>query len=202
MAPKSIDFWDKIATKYAGRPVDDVASWDATIVRTLDLIPADGHVLEVGCGTGPSAIRLAASGADILATDISPEMIAIAQRHDPIPNLRFEVGTLAREDLQENSYDAVVAYNLLHLLEDIPGAVRRAYALTKPGGVFVSKSACLAWYFRPLIAGMRAFGKAPFVNFISADALDQAMIDAGFVIESAEMFPAKGRVRLIVARKP
>jgi ubiquinone/menaquinone biosynthesis C-methylase UbiE len=51
-----------------------------------------------------------------------------------VSNLRFDRATLFDPELEEGSFDAVLAFNLLHLLEDIPAAIQRIRALPRPGG--------------------------------------------------------------------
>ncbi|MEQ9811291.1 MAG: class I SAM-dependent methyltransferase, partial [Azospirillaceae bacterium] len=52
-------FWDRAAPKYSRQPVKNVAAWDVTLERTRRHMSPTDHVLEVGCGTGSSALRLA-----------------------------------------------------------------------------------------------------------------------------------------------
>ncbi len=58
------------------------------------LLSADHDVLEIGCGTGSTALRLAPYTRRLLATDVSPNMIAIAREKlaaEPVPELSFAV---------------------------------------------------------------------------------------------------------------
>ena len=54
-------------------------------------------VLELGCGTGYFTRELARSGADIVAVDVSPELLEIARANCSAPNVRYEI---------QNAYDA------------------------------------------------------------------------------------------------
>jgi hypothetical protein len=76
----------------------------------------------------------------------------------------------------------------------------------KPGGSFISSTACLrdSWVpFGPLIAMMRLFGKAPrVVQLLSSRALKNAITDAGFVDVEAPDVGAKKMVAFLVATKP
>jgi len=72
-------FWDRAARKYAASPIDDEAGFERTLARTRALMPPDARVLELGCGTGTAALRLADSVKSHVGTDISAGMIAIAQ---------------------------------------------------------------------------------------------------------------------------
>ncbi|MEQ9814069.1 MAG: class I SAM-dependent methyltransferase, partial [Azospirillaceae bacterium] len=143
----------------------------------------------------------------LTATDISAEMIAIARQKaaaQGVENVTFRPGTLEDPDLPPASFDAVLAFNLLHLVADVPAALARAAAVLKPGGVFISKSACLkrqGWYLRPLIGAMRALGRAPYVAFFTAADLDRMVAAAGFDIVEAEDIPPGAPTRFIVARK-
>ena len=66
----------------------------------------------------------------------------------------------------------VLALNLLHLLPDRPAALAKIHRLLKPGGLFISSTACLAdrmWFLRPVIPVMQWLGKAPYVSFVGSD---------------------------------
>ncbi len=51
--PYKARFWDRIAPKYAKSRIGDMAGYDKTIDRTLDLLATGNTVVELGCGTGP-----------------------------------------------------------------------------------------------------------------------------------------------------
>ena len=67
--PTDIAFWDKIAERYAARPIDNPDAYEATLERVRHWLHPDWHVLELGCGTGTTALKLAGSAAQITATD-------------------------------------------------------------------------------------------------------------------------------------
>jgi 2-polyprenyl-3-methyl-5-hydroxy-6-metoxy-1,4-benzoquinol methylase len=134
-------------------------------------------------------------------------MIAIAREKaaaQGVANVRFEQGTLSEVSLAEGPFDVVLAFNLLHLLEDISGAARRAHALLRPGGRFVSKTVCLAEQTRlwsvPLAAA-RAFGFAPFVRCLTVAELEDAIRGASVEIVETGFYPPSPPSRFVVARK-
>ena len=199
-------FWDKIADRYAKRAVSDEASYAATLDIARSYLPEDASVLEIGCGTGSTALRMAGDVAQYLGTDISPRMIEIAEQKTKdtgVSHVRFQAA-VAEADVG-GPFDAVLAFNLLHLLEDVPQVLDQANAMLKSGGVIVSKSGCLGEGVKTLlwapIAIARLLGKAPKVAFHNRAQLDQMFKDAGFAIERAEMLPEKSMNRVIVARK-
>jgi len=200
-------FWDKAAPGYAKSPIKDEASYEKTLVRTRAHFSRDDDVLELGCGTGTTALKLADDARHILATDISAKMIEIAQakaRDQSIANVEFVTATADDRDLDGRTFDAVLAFNVLHLLDDLDATLRRIAVLVRPGGLFISKTVCLAgqrWYMKPMVSVMQAFGKAPYVRFLGLDELDQAIASAGFdIIETADD-PGKLPRRFIVARR-
>ena len=93
------------------------------------------RALDVGCGTGAFARRLAERCAAVDAIDVSPEMIAIARsRSAEVPGVRWLLGDVLTHDLEADGYDAVTAIASLHHLPLEPG-LRRLAALVRPGGV-------------------------------------------------------------------
>ena len=195
-------FWDNIAERYAREPIKDMASYEHTLERTASYLRPGMQVLEIGCGTGSTALRLASTGARITATDLSPEMIRIARaKPAPDPAPRFEVATA--EALPEGPWEAVLAFNLLHLVRDVPAVLRRIRAQMAPGAVFVSKSAALGsgpLWIRAVIPPMQWIGKAPFVNVFTTQALDAMVREAGFEILETGDFPKKPPAHFIAAR--
>ena len=72
-------FWDRVAERYAARPIKDVASYEAMLADVASRLTASDRVIEIGCGTGGAAIRLAPGVSQWKATDSSPEMVRIAR---------------------------------------------------------------------------------------------------------------------------
>lgn len=71
-------FWDRIAPKYAYRPVDDPGAYEEKLALVASLLQPDDSVLEIGCGTGTTALRLAPGVAHYTATDGAGAMVGIA----------------------------------------------------------------------------------------------------------------------------
>ena len=86
-------FWDKIAEKYAKRPVADQSAYERKLATTRRYLRADMEVLEFGCGTGATALHHAPFVKHIRATDISGKMIEIARSKaeaQGVTNVTFE----------------------------------------------------------------------------------------------------------------
>lgn len=199
------EFWNKLAPRYAKSPIRDEHTFKKKLEITQTYFQPDWSVLEFGCGTGSTAIIHAPHVQHILATDISDQMLAIAEQKTNdagIDNISYRQGTLDSLALEPASFDAVLGLNILHLLPDLDAAVRRVHDVLKPGGVFVSSTALIgdiSLLWRLLIPGMQLLGFAPHVNRFSRQELVTSLTDAGFSIDR-EWVPAKGSV-FIVARK-
>lgn len=203
-------FWDKAAEKYAKSPIADPESYEHTLGRTRSYLSPSDTVLEVGCGTGSTALLLAGDVDQMVASDISGKMIEIATgkaEDEGVTNLRFVAADLFDDAIGKGPYDAVLAFNLLHLIEDTPLAVARISDLLKPNGIFVSKTVCKPVQGAPfkyrllrlIVPVMQLLGKAPFVRFMEIDDLEGLIRAEGFDILEAETRPVPSR--FIVARK-
>ncbi|MFO0874315.1 MAG: class I SAM-dependent methyltransferase [Phycisphaerales bacterium] len=91
------------------------------------------RALEIGCGGGMFTGMFAATGASIVAVDISPELIEIAKRRN-LPQDRVRFATTRFEEMDPaDPFDAVVGSSVLHHLE-VERSLQLMYALLKPGG--------------------------------------------------------------------
>lgn len=105
--------------------------------RLLRALPGRcGRVLDVGCGTGEFAARLAARADRVDALDLSPAMIAEARRTAPA-NVTCLLGDVATADLPAGAYDAVTSISALHHMA-LPGVLPRLGAALRPGGLLVA----------------------------------------------------------------
>ncbi|WP_304070232.1 class I SAM-dependent methyltransferase [Maricaulis maris] len=200
-------WWDKIAEKYSNDPIADVESWEFKLAKIRDKLTADSRLLEFGCGTGGTARRLADAAGSILATDISGEMLRIAEARgdeEGVTNIRYQRGDFVELDLPEGEFDMVLGMSILHLLEDRQAAMEKAMRLLKPGGVFITSTACLMdgmWFMVPILPIGRMLGAFPPVKVFGSKALRREIADAGFELDY-EWRPKPAAALFIVARKP
>ncbi|BDZ69885.1 class I SAM-dependent methyltransferase [Methanobacterium petrolearium] len=103
-------------------------------------------VLDLGCGTGTQALEIASDVKEVHGIDTSSKMIEIAKRkaHDrKTPNAHFRQATIFDERLLKESFDVILAFNILNYLEDTPEVMQRINELLKPGGFFISSTECM-----------------------------------------------------------
>jgi SAM-dependent methyltransferase len=98
------------------------------------------RLLDMGCGLGESAAYFAMRGAQVTATDLSPEMLRVARtvagRHGAA--LRESVASADALPFASASFDAVYIANTLHHLPDPPAVLREIQRVLRPGGWFFS----------------------------------------------------------------
>ena len=201
-------FWDRIADKYFKQPIADEEAYQEKLRRTRKHFNSDTTVFEFGCGTGGTAINHAPYVKHVHATDISPRMLEIARAQAAeknIDNVTFECADIAKFNAPAGAYDAVLGMSILHLVEDCDSAIAKVHQMLKPGGVFVSSTACLgdrmAW-FRFIAPIGRAIGKFPFVRVMKEDDLVGSLEAQGFTIED-RWRPNDGKAHavFVIARK-
>ncbi|MEM9187696.1 MAG: methyltransferase domain-containing protein [Myxococcota bacterium] len=206
VTPPSARFWDRIAERYAKKPVPDEEVYQRKLEITRGYFRPDMRVFEFGCGTGSTAIAHAQHVRQIRAVDISSKMIAIARRkaeQADVDNVIFECAEIDQLDIAPETYDVVMGHSILHLLRDKERVLEKVHAMLKPGGVFVSSTACIGDHMRwfAFVAPIGHFFRAiPYVQVFTQAELVQCVVSAGFEIEQ-EWRPGKDRGVFIVARK-
>jgi SAM-dependent methyltransferase len=196
-------FWNRFARRYAARPIKDIAAYEALLVDAASRLQPTDRVLEIGCGTGGTAIRPAGGVRSWTATDFSCEMIGIARGKPGPGNLHFVV-TAADDDLDGGPFDAVCAFNVLHLVKDIRATLPHLHCQLKPGGLLISKTWCFAdlpLALRALFAGLRTFGLFPTAASLTGEQLRCAIRETGFAIEDERVFGSRLQNAYIVARR-
>ncbi len=200
------DFWNKIAAKYATDPISDMDAYVETLERMQEILRPEHRVIEIGCGTGSTAITLAPRVETYLGTDIAHAMIntAKSKQSDNGPaNLGFAVGDA--QTIATGAHDVVLALNVFHLIDDIDGALDAIYRALPSGGLFIAKTSLIKsspWYVRAAIPVMRLLGKAPLVNPIDAYEWTDKIERTGFSVTEILIQDGLAPRCFTVAKKP
>ena len=140
-------FWTLFARPYAAKPVSDDAAYRRKLDLTARYLRPDMRLLEVGCGTGSTALHHAPSVARIDAVDYAQAMVDIARskaRAAGIANVTFAKARLDEVvPPPEGPWDMALALSVLHLLPDPEAGLDRLRALVRPGGHVVSSTVCI-----------------------------------------------------------
>jgi SAM-dependent methyltransferase len=94
------------------------------------------QVLEIGCGPGHLAIRLAERGLDVTALDVDPAMVERARRNASRAGAQvtFVVGDVAALDLSDTSFEVVVSTLSMHHWADVERGLAEVARVLRPGG--------------------------------------------------------------------
>jgi 2-polyprenyl-3-methyl-5-hydroxy-6-metoxy-1,4-benzoquinol methylase len=187
--------WDRLAGNW-DKPGISLGENDVKIIeKTKKYIDADSIVMDYGCATGSICLEMAGAVKEVHGIDISPKMIDIAKRkaaERKVKNVTFSQATIYDERFKKKSFDAILALNILHLLEKTPQVISRINYLLKPGGVLISATPCLG---QKKIVGillvvplflMSKIGILPAVKFFSLSGLKKVIANNRFQIIETE----------------
>jgi ubiquinone/menaquinone biosynthesis C-methylase UbiE len=186
--------------------VPDEAAYQKKLQVTRGYFQPDMEVLEFGCGTGSTAIAHAPYVKHILAIDFSSKMIEIARGKAAAGNvahITFECATIDAISVPDRSLDAVLGLSILHLLDNKEKVIGSVHRMLKPGGVFVSSTACLGdslKFFRFVAPVGKFLRLMPLFKVFSTSELLASLTEAGFEIVH-QWQPGKNKGVFIVAKK-
>jgi len=140
MVHEGADFWNDFhqQRRRSGRDLDWKGLWTAPFLTPLREAGVR-TLLELGCGTGNDAARLAAAGYEVIATDFSAEAIDAARaRHGS--TVTFLTADMTRQlPFADGSFDAIMSNVAMHMFPD--SVTRAVFAevgrLVRPGGLFL-----------------------------------------------------------------
>lgn len=156
------EFWNlRSATYDLDSGTEYAAAYEKTVSNALKYLNGDSRVLEFACGTGLTTVEIAPHVAFVRAIDISEKMVEKARAK--LEALGLSNVELSRTDLfdpclEEGSFDAVTAFNVLLYVEDRKAVLERIRSLLKPGEF--SSPPPTAWGRRSPGRAFGSFGRA------------------------------------------
>jgi ubiquinone/menaquinone biosynthesis C-methylase UbiE len=100
-------------------------------------IPKDKVVVDIGCGIGTLASRIAGFSKEVIGVDIAPERIERAKALHKADNLKFFVGAADNLPVESKSVDVVVSFAVFHHLDLEKMSLELKRVLRKGGIVFI-----------------------------------------------------------------
>jgi magnesium-protoporphyrin O-methyltransferase len=187
--------WEKLTST---APVSGIratvrAGRDAMRNTLLSWLPVDMNgmrLLDAGCGTGALAMEAASRGAEVVAIDLSPQLVALAAQRAGGANIRFSSGDMLDES--HGRFDYVVCMDsIIHYgAADAASALARLVARTERAVLFTFAP------FTPLLGTMLTVGKmfprgdkSPAIEPQSEAALRRRLAGpafAGFAVERSK----------------
>jgi len=203
---KSERFWDKTASQYDRIEMKDEQTYFQIIQRTKTHLKISNVVLDYGCGTGLISNEIAKDVKKIHAIDISSNMIAIAEekaKERNIANINYAHATIFDERYKKGSFDVILAFHVLHLLEDEHIVLQRMNELLKPGGLLISATPCVGEkiFLRNLLYIAGRVGLMPNIRSFKKRNLIDTIKKGNFSIVETDCLKKSSQEYFIVARK-
>ena len=162
--------YDFVENTFNGKVNRDIAQYVA------NLMTEDDNVLECACGTGMFSLPIAKRCKSLTATDFADKMLCQAQNKcKDLPNILFELADITRLNYDDESFDKVVAANVIHLLDNPAAAMSELMRVCKTGGFVIiptyinesTKSASAAAKFFNILGAnfKREFCRESYQNF-------------------------------------
>ncbi len=201
------EFWDRRARKYS----DEIEKHDAAYMKTLQgatsLLSVSDVVLDLGCASGEFALDLAPCVQRVHGIDTSTGMIALAMERAALraaSNVSFTSTDVLDRSLDAHGYTRVLAFSVLHLVQDLPAVLGRIHGLLRAGGLLISETPCfgergllLRWF----VGSAQKAKLLPPIRCLSVPQLEAAVSAAGFEIVESREWDRKNAVQWVVARK-
>lgn len=194
-------FWDNAAWVYDlfANVINRKADRKLCAVVAECIFPGD-EVLECACGTGLLSVVIAERCAHLTASDFSANMLRWAERKcRNLRNVSFEQGDISAIDHPDERFDAVVAANVIHLLDEPLRALRELDRVCRRGGKLI-----IPTYMNQTdkgttnsVSGAIARAGADFKRAFTPDSYRQFFADAGY--QDVRLTLCEGRVPCAVA---
>jgi SAM-dependent methyltransferase len=144
------------------------------------------RVLDLGSGGGFDALlaaRHVGPSGTVIGVDMTPEMIALAQRNAVkvgLDSVEFRLGDIERLPLDDASIDVIMSNCVINLAPDKPAVFREAYRVLAPGGRLAIADMVAIGDLPPAIAEDPAAYTGCIAGAAPAGELERMIADAGF----------------------
>ena len=132
-------FWNRYSKLYdfETRQFSGKAYSEMYQLMSHSLLP-NMTVLEIATGTGLIAINIATHVHSIEATDFSPKMIATAKKKKTPNNVHFSIEDATQLSFEDNTFDAVIISNALHIIPNPIKVLMSISRVLKPKGLLIA----------------------------------------------------------------
>jgi len=203
---KAEKFWDRTAKYYDKVEKRDEQTYLNIIERTGKYLKPEDIVLDFGCGTGLACNEIADKVKRIYAIDISTRMIEIAKSkadNCQIKNIDFTNTSIFDERYKRGSFDVILVFYILHLLEDTHKFMQRINELLVPGGLIISVTPCMGEkpLFNSLLSIGYKIGIAPEIVAFKFSELENLLVKAHFEIIESDFLRKNSPEYWLIAKK-
>jgi len=199
MANEQSEFWSKVAPKYDH--VVDLQIGPTTRSMARERVAKEGRLgdlAEFGCGTGYYTAVLADKANSVVATDVSPGMLALAKDHIKAPNVTFQVEDCQKTSLPTGAFDTAFMSLVIHFTEPDKTLAEMRRILKRGGTLLILNLDPRALHglnrlrslIRILYQGVVGYRRKPPKGFgshvLTAKELGDSLATSGFKVVSAE----------------
>ncbi|MFH1526570.1 MAG: class I SAM-dependent methyltransferase [Bacteroidota bacterium] len=199
-------FWDRTASSYDKEEKKDEKIYLQLIEKSKVYLKLTDFVLDFGCGTGLVSNEIANSARKIHAIDLSSKMIDIAKNKAEkreIFNIEYMHSTIFDSRLKKGTFDIILAFYVLHLVEDTQAVIQRINELLKPGGFIISATPCMGekLLLSRIFSIFSKVGIVPRIKSFKLYDLEQSLTDANFTIVEDDKLVGTSNQYFTVAKK-
>ena len=209
---KSKEFWDRASKNYDKTEERFEYIHSKSRENTKKYLNGSNIVLDYGCGTGTTSCEIANRVKEIHAIDISSKMIEIAKRKavaSKVENINFSQTDIFDKRYKKESFDVILAFNMLHTVADPQVVLQKIYELLKPEGLFISVTPCLrdkmAFLVNIQIQIVRILCKIGVIPIpirrLKSSELDDLVVNGGFQTIDTEKLYKGASSYFVVAKK-
>lgn len=204
---KTEKFWNKLSVNYSGEIKDTDHITKKILTLTTKYLKDSDVLLDFGCGPGTFSNVLSQYVDTIHAIDISSGMIESGKSYAAkknIHNIHYLHTTIYDEGYAKNSFDVIIAFNILHHLTDLDDVLMRIMELLKPGGLFISSTACMGEKITATGLFLKIackVGLVPKIRYYKISELNKKILSCHLEIVESEQLTQKSAEYFIVAQK-
>ena len=193
-------YWDKISSFY---DLFENIYNDSVYLNTgkfvANEINPDDRVLECACGTGAISVHIAPVCKSLIVTDMSVGMLRQAEKKlKKFSNVKIGKADMTALKCKDNSFDKVVAGNVIHLLDNPEDVVKELVRVCKPNGKII-----IPTYFNinkgksSFVVKLINITGANFKRYFDLDSYKKFFADAGY--ENVKFQVVEGKMPCAVA---
>jgi 2-polyprenyl-3-methyl-5-hydroxy-6-metoxy-1,4-benzoquinol methylase len=203
---KSEKFWNRLSRNYdKPEAINEVSDYKSIkiIEKYLNI---NDIVLDFGCATGTIASSIADKVYKMYGIDISHKMIEIAKNRAverKIENLFFTQSTIFDDRLKNDSFNIILTFSVLHVIEDTDKIINRIHNLLKQGGLFISLTPCIGEknILKTLLLFVQNLGILPYIRCFKKNELEKIITINKFNIAESQSIDNNPLEHFIIARK-
>lgn len=203
---KSEKFWDRLSKHY-DKPdkINEVLEYQS-IEYIRKYLNINDIILDFGCATGTVAFSLADKVQEIHGIDISSKMIQVAEKRSvahKIENATFSQSTIFDNKYKDQTFNMILAFSIIHLLENTDRIIQKINLLLKKGGYFISLTPCLGEKKFLSILSLLGYkiGLLPYIRRFTIIELEKSITDSDFQIIDSKCLDNNPLEYFIIAKK-